>query len=291
MTTAYPLGFTIGPFDAIGIHRSVHITGFGLMMMLAFLVGGWLVDQELRRRRFSSDFAGDIVIGAVVGGIIGAKVWFALLWGPETLLDRGGLVWYGGLVGGAIGVILNSWRRRVPLRWTCELAAPALAAAYAVGRIGCFVVGDDYGAPTSLPWAVKFPEGMPPTTVANLRAFRVPLPASLPPDTVLAVHPTQLYEVAAMLIVFAFLWRWRRHHHATGWLFGAYLIFAGVERFAVEFLRAKDDRFLAGMTIAQSVAVASTLLGLWLVSRFAKPERLAPGSWLERGAAGSPRPS
>jgi phosphatidylglycerol:prolipoprotein diacylglycerol transferase len=291
VTTAYPLGFDIGPFDFIGIHRAIHITGFGLMMMLAFLVGGWLVDQELRRHRFATDFAGDVVIGAVVGGIIGAKIWFALLWGPQTLLDRGGLVWYGGLVGGAIGVILNGWRRRVPLRWTLDLTAPALAAAYAMGRVGCYVVGDDYGAPTTLPWAVSFPQGMPATTAANLRDFRVAIPESLPPDTVLAVHPTQLYEITAMLIVFAILWRWRRNRHATGWLFGAYLIFAGLERFAVEFLRAKDDRFLAGMTIAQSVAVASILLGTGLVVRLARGDRVNPGSWLERGAGGAPKPS
>jgi phosphatidylglycerol---prolipoprotein diacylglyceryl transferase len=280
--TSYPLVFTIG---------SLHITGFGLTMMLAFLIGGWLIDKECRRLGFAPDYAGDIVLGALVGGIVGAKLWFVGLhpsW--DALFSRGGLVWYGGFTGGAIGVVLVGWWRRVPVRWTAQLVAPALAAAYAMGRVGCFVIGDDYGRPTSLPWAVRFPQGFPATTAANLRAFNVALPASIAPDTVLAVHPTQLYEITIMLVVFALLWRWRLQHRGTGWLFGAYLVFAGLERFAVEFLRAKDDRVLHGMTIAQAASVVAVIVGVIVWRRLKDRAPIPPGEWLQRTAASTATP-
>jgi phosphatidylglycerol:prolipoprotein diacylglycerol transferase len=274
---AHPLEFQVGP---------IPITGFGLTMMLAFLIGAWLIDRELRRQQFTVEFGGDIVLGAVIGGIVGAKLWFAALHGPETLFSRDGLVYYGGFVGGALGVVLMSWRRRVPIRWTAHLVAPALAAAYAVGRVGCFVVGDDYGRPTTLPWAVAFPEGLPPSTAANLAAFRVAIPAGTPPDAVLAVHPTQLYEVLAMLAVFALLWRWRTRPAGTGWLFGAYLVFAGIERFLVEFLRAKDDRLLGPLTYAQGMSVVLIVAGAITWNALAKRPPADPGEWLRKGDAG-----
>lgn len=277
MITAYPLEF--GP-----------ITGFGITMMLLFLVGAWLVDQECRRLGFRQEYAGDVILGAVVGGIVGAKLWYAGLHGVETLLSRAGLVYYGGFVGGTLGVIAVSVWRRVPIRWTAHLAAPALAAGYAIGRVGCFVVGDDYGIPTSLPWGVRFPEGAPPSTAAVMqREFGVAIPEGMDPGTVLAVHPTQLYEVAAMLVVFALLWRWRTAAKGTGWLFGVYLIFAGIERFLVEILRAKDDRLLGVLTLAQAFSIVLVMTGVTLVLAWGK-ETIAPGSWLpeaRRGASGA----
>lgn len=278
MTTAYPFGFSIGPLP---------ITGFGIMMMLAFVVGGWLADRECRRLNFASDYAGDMIVGAVVGGIIGAKLWFVWLHGMSTLFDRGGLVFYGGLIGGTIGVVINGWRRRVPIRWTAQLIAPSLPAAYAVGRVGCYVVGDDYGIPTTLPWAVRFPLGMPPTTAQNLRDFHVTVPADAAPGAIFAVHPTQLYEVAAMLVVFALIWRWRTSPRGTGWLFGAYLVMAGIERFAVEFLRAKDDRPLPGaLSRAQIASVVMVVIGTALIVRLSPLPSVAPGDWLLKGASG-----
>jgi phosphatidylglycerol:prolipoprotein diacylglycerol transferase len=279
LITAYPFVFHIGPLP---------ITGFGVMMMLAFLVGGWLIDRECRRLGFASDYAGDMIVGAVVGGIIGAKLWFVVLHHDMSMLfDRGGLVFYGGLVGGTLGVVANGWRRRVPVRWTAQLAAVALPAAYAVGRVGCYVVGDDYGIPTTLPWGVKFPLGMPPTTAENLRAFNVAIPADIPANTVLAVHPTQLYEVALMLIAFAFIWRWRKSPRGTGWLMGAYLLLAGVERFAIEFLRAKDDRIPGGLSVAQLASIVMIVVGVTVIARLSKLPAIEPGAWLKMGSAGA----
>jgi phosphatidylglycerol:prolipoprotein diacylglycerol transferase len=262
MTTVYPLVFRIGTFE---------ITGFGIMMMLAFVVGGWLVTLELRRRKWNEDYAADIVVAAVLGGIIGAKLWYvALTRDPGALFSRGGLVWYGGFIGGVLAVIVNGWRRRVPMRVTMNLVAPALAAAYAVGRVGCFVVGDDYGRPTDLPWGVKFPQGLPPSTAGNLTSqFGLSVAKDVPPSTVLAVHPTQLYEVTLMLVAFMILWRLRLKAWPLGLLFAVYLMFAGAERFLVEILRAKDDRFLAGFTLAQltSCLVVAIGVALWFAYR------------------------
>jgi phosphatidylglycerol:prolipoprotein diacylglycerol transferase len=287
--TIFPLIIKLGPFE---------ITGYGIMMMVGFLTGGWLIKLELERRGYNIEYAADITVAAVIGGIVGAKLWYAVLTHDiSTLLSRGGLVWYGGFLGGALAVVLNGWRLRVPFRWTLHLTAPALAAAYALGRVGCFSVNDDYGRPTSLPWGVKFPQGLPPSTAANLtNLFGIPVPPGTDPNTVMAVHPTQLYEVALMLVVFALLWRWRVKPYGTGWLFGAYLILAGLERFGIEFLRAKDDRFLGPLTIAQAVSLALLPIGaaLWAAVRAAPPAD--PGPYLRppedpAGKAASPSPA
>ena len=277
MTTVYPLVFRFGSFE---------VTGFGIMMMLAFVVGGWLVGLEIRRRGWNEDYGADIIVAAVVGGIIGAKLWYVALTGdPGALLSRGGLVWYGGFLGGVLAVILNGWRRQVPMRITAHLAAPALAGAYALGRVGCFVVGDDYGRPTDAFWGVKFPQGLPPSTAGNMAAlFHVPIAADIPPSTVLAVHPTQLYEVTIMLTVFMVLWRWRLSDRPMGWLFGAYLAFAGTERFLVEILRAKDDRLLGIFTLAQATSILVLAVGVVVMTRLTAPDP-QPGEYLLRKPA------
>lgn len=281
MILAYTLKFNLGPIE---------ITGFGVTMMLAFLVGAWLIDRELRRHNLSSDYGGEMLLGAVVGGILGAKLWYAALHGPESLFQREGLVYYGGFIGGTLGVILVGWRRRVPIRWTMHLVAPALAAGYAIGRVGCYVVGDDYGVPSSLPWAVAFPEGAPASYAgAMVNLFGIAPPPGTEPGTLLAVHPTQLYEVAMMLGVFALLWAWRRRELGTGWLFGAYLVMAGTERFLVEFLRAKDDRFLGSLTYAQGTSIALVVIGLLLWRNLASRPAVDPGDWLRRADSGPRR--
>ncbi len=259
------------------------LTGYGLMMMVAFLMGGWLVTLELRRRRLSEDYSADMVAAAVIGGVIGAKLWYvALTRDPGALFSRGGFVWYGGFLGGTAAVILNGWRLRVPIRWTMQLIAPALAASYALGRVGCFLVNDDYGRPTSVPWAVKFPEGLPASTAGNMHAmFGIPIPPGVDPSTVLAVHPTQLYEAALMLLAFAVLWKWRSRPRPVGWLFGWYLVFAGLERFLVEILRAKDDRLIGGtFTLAQLTSIVLIAAGVWLLNAWKGSPDPEPGAYL-----------
>lgn len=274
MITVQPLEFRIGP---------LMITGFGLTMALAFIVGAWLMEREAKRLKFSIDFVGDFILGAVVGGIVGAKLWYVALYGAQALFSREGLVFYGGFLGGAIGVLLVIWVKRIPVRWGMHLGAPALAAAYAIGRVGCFVVGDDYGRPTSLPWAVAFPNGAPPTHAGIMaNQFGTHFPAGTDPTTLVAVHPTQLYEIMIMLVVFAILWRWRRKAGGTGWLFGAYLVFAGAERFVIEILRAKDDRFLGPFTLAQATGFLSVVVGIIIWTRLKPAGAVEPGKYLRR---------
>ena len=274
--TVYPIIFNVGPLQ---------ITGYGIMMMIGFLMGGWLIGLELKRRGLREDYAGEIVVAAVIGGIVGAKLWYVFLMGdPRALFSRGGLVWYGGFLGGTLAVILNGLRLKVPTRWTAQLMGPPLAAAYALGRVGCFLVNDDYGRPTEVAWAVKFPQGMPPSTAGNMeRMFGIAMPQGMDPTTVLAVHPTQLYEVGAMLVAFAILWVLRKRQAGTGWLFGLYLMFAGVERFLIEFLRAKDDRMFGAFTLAQATSVALVLVGAYILSALYRAKEVAPGSYLQGG--------
>ena len=274
--TVYPFIVHLGPLE---------ITGYGLMLMVAFLMGGWLIARQLREAQLREDYAADVVAAAVIGGIIGAKLWYVALTGdPGALFSRGGLVWYGGFIGGALAVMLNGWRLKVPLRWTMQLVAPALAAAYALGRVGCFLVNDDYGRPTDLAWGMRFPEGLPPSTAGNLQQlFGIPIPPGVEPSTVLAVHPTQLYEIIAMLLAFAVLWSLRRRSYPVGWLFGLYLVLAGVERFLVEFVRAKDDRLIGSFTLAQLTSVIILGLGIFLLLRWRRGSGPAPGAYLETG--------
>jgi phosphatidylglycerol:prolipoprotein diacylglycerol transferase len=274
--TIFPFVFQLGPLE---------ITGYGLMMMVAFLMGGWLIALELKRRGLSEDYAADMIAAAVIGGIVGAKLWYvAVTQDAGALFSRGGLVWYGGFLGGAAAVILNGWRVKAPLRWTMQLAAPALPAAYALGRVGCFLVNDDYGRPTDLPWAVKFPHGLPPSTAANMeQLFGIPVAPGIDPSTVLAVHPTQIYEAVLMLGAFMLLWSLRKTGRPIGWIFGLYLAIAGIERFLIEILRAKDDRFLGPFTLAQLTSVALIAVGIWIAMKLRDAKDPAPGPYLSAG--------
>ena len=263
--TVYPFAIHLGPLA---------LTGYGLMMMVAFLMAGWAIQLDLRGRGLDEDYAADIIIAGVIGGLVGAKLWYVGLTGdPDMLLRRAGFVWYGGFLGAVAAILLNGWRRRVPARYTAEICAAPLALGYALGRVGCFLVNDDYGIPTSLPWGMKFPEGLPPSTVGNLQQAGVHFPLLTDPMQVVAVHPTQVYETAIMLFVFWWLWRRRDHRHGIGWLWAWYMVLAGTERFLVEFLRAKDDRlsWLAPFSLAQATSVLIMIVGGLLLYKLREP--------------------
>jgi phosphatidylglycerol:prolipoprotein diacylglycerol transferase len=263
--TVYPLIIHVGP---------LMVTGFGIMMMVAFLMAGWAIQLRLRGMSLSIAYAEHIVVAAVIGGILGSKLWYVILHQDYSqFFSRGGLVWYGGFVGGTAAVLLNGWRERVPARFTLEISAAALPLGHGLGRVGCFLVQDDYGIPTSLPWGMRFPQGYPPSTAQNMRAWNIDVPADALPTDVLAVHPTQLYEVAALLFIFWLIWRLRNHNRGTGWLFSVYLICAGIERFLVEFIRAKDDRMLGMFTLAQATSLVVLALGIILMGAWWKKDR------------------
>jgi phosphatidylglycerol:prolipoprotein diacylglycerol transferase len=244
---------------------SFSISPFGVMLVFAFLASYLQLRWGMKRLGIGDEEdASALVFAAGVGGIVGAKVYYAILnmdW--RLLFDRSGLVWYGGFILGALGVIWMMRRRRLPGWPMADVAAPALAIGYAVGRIGCFLVGDDYGRPTDLPWGVAFPVGLPETTAGNLRdMFGVQIPESVPDSTLMRVHPTQLYETAMALAIWGFaVWLFKRRVQ-PGTVALAVLALLAVERFLVEFLRAKDDRFFAGFTLAQVISIVVLLIVL-----------------------------
>lgn len=261
----HPILFRIGGFA---------VTSFGVMMFLAFLAAAWILSLQLKRRGYDPEFAWDVLAWVAVGGILGAKLYYvALHWGNlmanpvGELTDRAGLVWYGGLVGGALAYLWQVRRHKLPVAHMFDAVAPSLALAYGIGRIGCFLVGDDYGLPTNSFLGVAFPHGSPPTTAGYLRAAGAHIAASIPNDAIVTVHPTELYESASALIIFAILWQMSGKKLAPGRLFGLYLMLYGLERFLVEFLRAKLDRYVFGLTTSQVFSLVAMAVGVYLWRR------------------------
>ena len=257
------------------------ITSFGVFMFLSFLVGGMLLRSEMERTGHDPDRAWDLVFMAVLGGVIGAKVYYvllnyeALLANPfSAIFSRGGMVWYGGFAGALLLIVFEIKRRGLPLGQVADLCSPTLAIGYAVGRMGCFLVGDDYGRPTGSWVGIKFPNGTPPTRVDFFESyFGVQVDPALVErfGQVVPVHPTQLYEIAMASLIFLVLWKLRVHEHAPGWLFWVCLTLLSLERFLVEFVRVKDDRLLGPLTLAQGIAIGLMIFGLWWVRRAWSP--------------------
>ncbi|NIR45425.1 MAG: prolipoprotein diacylglyceryl transferase [Gammaproteobacteria bacterium] len=267
------------------------ITTYGVILAIAVLAAGQLFARGMKRTGRSTDDAWSVVTWALVGGIIGAKLYYVILnQDPGALFSRSGFVWYGGLIGGAIAVVWPIRRRGLLALRTLDALAPAAALGHAIGHVGCFFSGDSYGLPSDLPWAVAFPNGMPPSTAGNLRAqFGVDIPAGIPDSALLTVHPTMLYSTIILSILAFGLWWGLKRQGPAGLVFGAYLVLAGIERFFIEFLRAKDDRFLAGFTTAQAIAVILILIGATLVAtRLQRRARSSPAT--SRGAGHASRP-
>jgi phosphatidylglycerol:prolipoprotein diacylglycerol transferase len=264
------------------------ITSFGVFMFLSFLVGGVLLRSEMERTGQDPERAWDLVFMAVLGGVVGAKAYYVLLNYPNLLADplgaifsRGGMVWYGGFAGAFALIVVEIKRRGMPLARTFDLCSPTLAIGYAVGRMGCFLVGDDYGRPTGSWVGIAFPRGTPPTRVDVLNSyFGVEVDPALVErfGDLVPVHPTQLYEVAMASLIFLVLWKLRIHEHGAGWLWWICLTLLSTERFLVEFVRVKDDRFIGPLTLAQGIAVTLVLVGLWGIRR-----TWSPGTERKRG--------
>ncbi len=265
----HPVSYKLGPLQ---------FTGFGFAMLMCFVIGQIITSREMERKGMDATVVGDMTFAAVIGGLLGAKIYYAILMhDPGSLLSRAGFVFWGGLIGGIIGVTGVVLWKKLSVPRVSDAVAVALPAAYAIGRTGCWAVGDDYGRPWSGPLSVMFPNGAPPSTVGNMSSmFGVKFPEGMPPNEVVAVHPTQLYEVGMGAIMFFIVLALRKHKHADGWLFGVYCFLAGIERFIVEFFRAKDDRFFAGgLTAAQLIAIAFALFGaVWMAVKW-NPARTA----------------
>ena len=274
-----PLSYDVGPLQ---------LTGFGLAMLMSFVISQIMAQRELARRGYDPEPIGDLVFAAVIGGLLGGKLYYAILMGDlSAVFSRAGFVFWGGLMGGIVACYIVIRKKGLSFPRISDVSAPALAAAYSIGRTGCWAVGDDYGRPWNGPLAVAFPNGAPPSTVANMtQLFNTPAPAGVSPNQVLSVHPTQLYETALGFVMFLVLWRFRDHKHAEGWLFGLYCVLAGIERFVIEFVRAKDDRFFLGtFTMAQVIAILFAVGGaIWMYVR-RNPGPQAPGIYAVPQAA------
>jgi phosphatidylglycerol:prolipoprotein diacylglycerol transferase len=224
---------------------------FGLMFALGFIAAGWVISKRFKEVGKPPDWAYEMAFAALVGGLVGSRVDYLIEnWDKVSddvlgnLFSGSGLVWYGGAIGGAIAVLLWAWWRGILGLALLDLAAVPLALGYAIGRIGCQLSGDgDYGKAWDGPWAMSYPDGTVPTTEQ--------------------VHPTPVYETLAMGLVAYVLWR-LRDRFRPGILFAIYLVFAGVERFLVEFLRRNDEAAL-GLTQPQLLSIAMILAGaIWI---------------------------
>jgi phosphatidylglycerol---prolipoprotein diacylglyceryl transferase len=234
---------SIGPLD---------LKTFGICFAAAFLASGLVIGRRFRELDKPADWTYEMVFAALIGGLVGSRVDYIIQnWDKVSddvlgsVFSGSGLVWFGGLIGGALGVIL--WARwRGFLGWQLfDAAAVPLAVGYAIGRVGCQLSGDgDYGTQSDLPWAMSYPDGTVPTTDE--------------------VHPTPVYETLAMGVAGAVLWRLRDRFPA-GVLFGIYLMIAGTERFLVEFIRRNDD-VVAGLTEAQIIGLVLLGLGAAIVA-------------------------
>jgi phosphatidylglycerol:prolipoprotein diacylglycerol transferase len=236
------------PFIHIG---RFSVGTFGIMLWLAAVAACWILYRNFRRWGIDAD-AISIVAVSTVAGVLGSKIWHvletpgALMRHPaELLFDRAGFAWYGGLI---VGILTLLWQARVYKLGSLQmldLASPAAAIGYGVGRLGCLVSGDgDYGIPTTLPWGMSFPNGIEPTLQR--------------------VHPTPLYELAAGLLIGLWLWRRGGKPHGTGSIVGQYLMLSGIARFLVEFVR-RNPKVLWGLSNAQLASAGSVIAGAALV--------------------------
>jgi phosphatidylglycerol:prolipoprotein diacylglycerol transferase len=242
---------------------------FGLMMWCAAVAAAIIMDRSFRRAGVKAD-AMWMVAFTLIAGLVGAKLWHVIdtpsdihQMGWSVLWDTAGFAWYGGLVFGILALMVQGWREKVGVLRTLDLAAPAAAIGYGIGRIGCYLSGDGcYGIViqpvhifglTFHPWGTSFPNGIEP-------AFQ-------------PVYPTPLYELAAGLVIGWWLWRRSGKPHASGAILGRYLILSGLARFFVEFIR-RNPKVLWGLSNAQLASASAVVVGIaivvWSATRAAK---------------------
>jgi phosphatidylglycerol:prolipoprotein diacylglycerol transferase len=258
----HPVLFEIGPLT---------IYSLGVLWALAAFAAAFIVRLELKRYDYDPELAGSVVAAAALGGLLGARLLFILEeWESFTrapfdfIFSGAGFSWYGGLVGGALAAAWVFQRNKLPLAQAADIAAPALALGYGIGRIGCFLAGDaTWGKVSDVPWAMAFPNAV--------AGWADPL-TGVPYPPGVRVHPTQLYELLQSLFVFTILWVLRKRDHPRGTIFHLYLILAGSMRFVVEFWRANPIVTL-GMTEYQWISLALAVLGMGMFW-YQQPERI-----------------
>ena len=233
----------------------IPIQSYGVSKALAAVVAAWLLGRLFVRRGLNPDDAHTMTFAGTVWGFVGAKAYYLLEQLPTLTwhdLGSSGFTWYGGFLAGVAAVVVVARRRRLPLVLVAGLAAAPLSVAYGIGRLGCLLAGDGtYGRPSTLPWAMAFPDGMVPTTVP--------------------VQPTQLYEALVAFALAGFLW-WLQERFQPVVVVVTYLVASGVARFLIEFAR-ENTLTPLGLTQPQlwSVVLAAAGLVLAVLARFRDP--------------------
>ncbi|MFP6656017.1 MAG: prolipoprotein diacylglyceryl transferase [Myxococcota bacterium] len=241
------------------------ISSFGAAMAVAFMVGYGIGLPRMTEEGLDPDDGANMLIWIMIGGVLGAKLYYATdfslrgeteFW--SALLSRAGMVFYGGLIGGAIAGYAGCRFYKISPKLFANAIAIPLAVGQGIGRIGCLLVGDDYGHATDLPWGIAFPNGLPP----------VDFP----------VHPTQIYESVWLFLVAAVLWRRRKKSPS---LMGEYLILNGIGRAIVEIWRL-NPRVALNLSEAQWIGIAIVLFGAVLVIRENRERARQPSSAANR---------
>ncbi|OGU45841.1 MAG: hypothetical protein A3H45_11220 [Ignavibacteria bacterium RIFCSPLOWO2_02_FULL_55_14] len=255
-----PTLFEIGPF---AIHS------FGVMVAIGFLIASSLLTSEFKRRKLDTEIAGTVTLLAIILGIVGSKAmhlvenWGEFMATPMRMaFSPGGLTFHGGLILSILGIAWYVRRKKIPFLVVADATSPGLLLAYGIGRIGCHLAGDgDYGFPTALPWGSDYSNGTFPPSAAfrDFPEVTSQYPGGIVPNNVLC-HPTPIYETLICALGFWILWKYRARLRPDGKLFMLYLMFAGIERFAVEFLRL-NPRLAFGLSQAQLISVGLIAAG------------------------------
>jgi phosphatidylglycerol:prolipoprotein diacylglycerol transferase len=267
------------------IFGGVSIYGFGVMLVVAFLASTWLGWWRAKREHLDPEVILDMAFWVCLAGMIGARLFYCYeYWGQEinSLWDvvqywKGGIVFYGGIVGGTIAFFSYRRLRPFPLRPYMDVIAPALAVGTMFGRIGCFLNGCCYGDTCHLPWAVTFPVLSPPWS--HQRAMGMIAPDAL---RSLPIHPTQIYASIDGLVLLVLLSAYFPLRRRDGEVIALLMVAYPVTRFLIEFLRNDEGAFFAGLTISQNISVVLFLSGLafwaWLCRQPAELYRDAHAS-------------
>jgi phosphatidylglycerol---prolipoprotein diacylglyceryl transferase len=259
------------------------IYGFGIMLVLAFLFAPWLAWWRARREGLDGDVILDMGFWIFVAGLIGARTFYCIeYWGRDihNLLEafqywKGGIVYYGGIVGGTIGFFTYRWFYPFPLRPYLDAIAPSIALGTFFGRLGCFLNGCCYGDQCRLPWAVSFPaESAAWWHQVNAGLLSEGATASLP------VHPTQLYSALDGLILLILLTAFYPLRRRDGEVMGLLMLTYPITRFLIEYLRNDEGAFFAGLTISQNISVLLLVGGVvyWVWLRTLPEGRRGEGS-------------
>ena len=279
----WPIVYDFGLIRIFGFEFHLAIYSYGLMLVVAFYSCYALLFKEMKRLDYDEKIASDIVTSAALGGIIGSKIYYLIenfdrvIADPYGMIFSGaGLVFLGGLMGGTIGVTIVLRKNDLPWLKFADIIAPLLIIGYSIGRIGCFLVGDDYGLPTKSVIGISFENGAPPTTYESL-AYNYPWLnlSNWNPGEIITVFPTQIIETIIGFGIFFFLWNKRQSVINKGSLFFTYLILAGIERFFIEFIRL-NPKYLwivkdaVGFSGAQVISLIMISIGIYMLNYLPK---------------------